>query len=121
MERLIAVSLYHRGHFSRGQNRHRFGYEAYYWGAQVMPKEGQGGSRDTHDATDSSEIDKVTWRMTNPNMDWLFRARKDVDTELSAKLLGRIVIGVVPDEISSVNLEELFRRVPLNTNPQRAA
>lgn len=120
----ISVSLFHRDAFSQGQNRQNFGYNAYHWGILVIAKDGQEETCDAYDATDSSEIDKVTWRMTNPNMDWFFRARMEIDlSALGDKLLGHIVIGVASGDASSADLQELFRRVSVpvkNTYPQQS-
>ena len=90
-----------------------------------MPKDSRGADCDAYDATDASYIDPVTFRMVNPTMDWMFRDRKGVDPELSSKLIGRIVIGVVGDEneTPSVDLDELFSQVPMpvkNTHPQQS-
>ena len=123
MDREISVALYHRDHFSEPQSRLRFGYEAFHWGITILPGESGGGDCKTYDATDSSEIDKMTWRMVNPNMDWWFRARSGDDPTVTAKLLGRIIIGVVPNGISDGELRDLFETIPLpvkDTHPQQS-
>lgn len=123
MVQLVAVALYHRDHFSRGNARRIFGYEAYHWAIIVMPQVSQGRDCSAFDATDASEIDPVTFRMRNPTMDWWFRVKENVDPALSAKLLGRIVIGQLPDGMSSAELRDFFGRVRLpgkNTNPQQS-
>lgn len=123
MARLVAVALYHRDHFSEGNMRRVFGYEAYHWSILITPEVSQGRDCSAFDATDATEIDPVTFRMRNPTMDWWFRAMDHVDPALSSKLLGRIVIGQVPNEVSSSELRELFQRVPLpvrNQNPQQS-
>jgi hypothetical protein len=56
-------------------------------------------------------------------MDWWMRYKANVDPELSAKLIGRIVIGQIPDGISSADLQKVFATVPLpvkNTHPQQS-
>ncbi|PNY27572.1 Uncharacterized protein TCAP_02502 [Tolypocladium capitatum] len=123
MTQLVAVALYSRDHFSRGNARRIFGYEAYHWGILIMPQKSQGRDCQAFEATDASNIDPVTFRMTNPTMDWRFRATENVDPTLSAKLLGRIVIGQVPDGVSSAELRDFFESVPLpvkNTHPQQS-
>lgn len=60
--------------------------------------------------------------MANPGMKWWLRAGPSDDPSLGAKLLGCIVIGVIPDECSSSDVTELFKGVPLpvqNTHPQQ--
>ncbi|KAF5021320.1 hypothetical protein F66182_6642 [Fusarium sp. NRRL 66182] len=89
----------------------------------IMPDVSQG--RDCHifEATDASEIDAVTFRMNNPTMNWWFRSKGDIDPELSTKLIGRIVIGQIPNEISKAELQEFFEAIPLpvkNTHPQQS-
>ena len=122
MERQIAVALDHRDNLSRGQMRRHLGYEAYHWRIASMP-EGTQAECAVFDATDASRINPVTWRMDNPNMDWWFRAEINVDPAASTKLLGFIVIGAVPAEVSSTGLKDFFRQVPLpvkNTHPQQS-
>ncbi len=61
--------------------------------------------------------------MNNPTMDWWFREKDAVDPELSTKLLGRLVIGRVPDGVSRDELGEFFATVALpvkNTHPQQS-
>lgn len=56
-------------------------------------------------------------------MDWWFRVKPNVDLTLDSKLLGRIVIGAIPSEVSDVDLEQFFRQIPLpakNTYPQQS-
>lgn len=123
MTQLIAVALHHRDHFSRGNARKTFGYEAYHWGIFITPETSKGRDCQTFEATDTSYIDPVTFRMTNPSMDWWFRVESNVDPALSAKLLVRIVIGHVPDGIASADVHSLLERVPLpikNTQPQQS-
>ncbi|RSM18746.1 hypothetical protein CDV31_002466 [Fusarium ambrosium] len=113
MTQLVALALHHRDNFSRGRSRKIFGYEAYHWGIIVMPEPSQGRDCDAYDATDASEIDPVTFRMNNPTMDWWFRVKENIDPTLSTKLIGRIVIGQVPDGVSSADLRSLFEGVDL--------
>ncbi|KAK4153917.1 hypothetical protein C8A00DRAFT_14897, partial [Chaetomidium leptoderma] len=123
MARLVTVALYHRGDFSRGHMRGVFGYEAYHWGILVTPEVSQGRDCYSFDATDASEIDPVTFSLRNPTMDWWFRGRDHVDPALSSKLLGRIVIGQVPDEVLNTELRDFFKQVPLpvrNKDPQQS-
>lgn len=121
MARLLAVALSHRDHFSHGNSRRIFGYEAYHWGVIVMSEASQGLACDVFDATDTSEINLATFRLTNPTMDWWYRVQERIDPTFNSKLVGRIVVGKVPDEISGAEIRQLFARVPLpakNTAPQ---
>ncbi|KJZ79717.1 hypothetical protein HIM_01186 [Hirsutella minnesotensis 3608] len=90
----------------------------------MTPPVSQGKECLVYDATDACYIDPETFRMINPTMDWWFRD-KPVDPELSSKLLGRLVIGRIPDgaHVSSVELTAFFREIPLpikNTHPQQS-
>lgn len=121
MELQIAVALHHRDQFSHGHNRQTFGYEAYHWALVVMPPDDEAGRYDSYDATDSSEIDKVTWRMNNPNMDWWFRVKTDIDPQEDPKVIGRITLGITTTSRSQ--LKDLFASVPLpvkNSHPQQS-
>ncbi|KAL2675627.1 hypothetical protein Neosp_011817 [[Neocosmospora] mangrovei] len=123
MTQLVALALHHRDNFSRGRSRKIFGYEAYHWGIIVMPEPSQGRDCYAYDATDASEIDPVTFRMNNPSMDWWFRVKENIDPTLSTKLIGRIVIGQVPDGVSSSDLRSIFEGVELpvkNRHPQQS-
>ncbi|KYK56532.1 hypothetical protein DCS_03532 [Drechmeria coniospora] len=123
MVRLVSVALHHRDRFSEECFRKTLGYQSYHWGIIIMPQEGQGQLCHTFEATDASEIDPVTFRLQNPTMDWWMRSRLDVHLELSGKLLGRIVIGQVPEEMSTADLKDVFDKVPLpvkDTHPQQS-
>lgn len=127
MERQISVTLYHRDHFSSGRNRQIFGYQAYHWGIMIIPQGDEPSSSrryEVYDATDASELNMKTWRMNNPSMDWWFRVRTEADHEQhTAKLLGHVVIGALPPDMSHMDLEEFYARVPLptkNTEPQQS-
>jgi hypothetical protein len=117
------VALYKRIPHSFGRNRQIFGYEAYHWGILVLSHGSSGVVWDAYDATDKSEVDKVTWRMTNPEMNWFFRGLANVNPENSSKYLGCIVIGAVEDTISRSALESFFKEIPVpvkNTHPQQS-
>lgn len=136
MDLRVTVALYDRGNLSLGNSRKAFGYEAFHWGIIIIPrkrleeddkqkgnKEGQERNCHAFGATDASEINKVTWRMDNPNMDWWLRASMNVDPERSSKLLGCVAIGTITEPISDEDLSRFFHSVPLpvkNTHPQES-
>ncbi|KAG8411440.1 hypothetical protein J3458_015499 [Metarhizium acridum] len=123
MPRVVTVALYHRDHLSKGHFRRVFGYEAYHWGIIVMPETSQGRDCNAYEATDASEINPITFRMNNPHMDWWFCEKEHIDPELSSKLIGRIIIGQIPENVSDPQLHDFFFSVPLpvkNTNPQQS-
>lgn len=120
---LITVALYHRDHLSRGSSRRTFGYEAYHWGIILTPQTSRGRDCWTYAATDKCYLDTVTMRMVNPTMDWWLDHRDNVDPPLSGKLLGRIIIGQVPDGITFAEVDEFLQSVPLpvkNKDPQQS-
>ena len=119
----IAVGLYHRDQYSLPEKRHIYGYEAYHWSILITPPISQGQDCQEYDATDSSEVDPITLRLNNPTMDWWFRAKPDVDPQSNIKMLGRVVIGQAPAEVSRSDLGDLFQQVPLpikNQDPQQS-
>ncbi|PQK09442.1 hypothetical protein BB8028_0001g15120 [Beauveria bassiana] len=123
MAQLVTLTLYDRGDLSQGRMRSVFGHKAYHWGVLIVPKEKRPG-RVAHafEATDASVIDPVTFRMTNPSMEWRYNARLGVDPELSHKLLGQLVVGEIPDGAAPKALDTFFEAVPLpvrNTEPQQ--
>lgn len=123
MTKLATLALHHRDNFSQGNSRRVFGYEAYHWSIIIMPDTSRERDWYVFDATDRSEIDPITFRMNNPTMDWWFRAKSTMDPAVSAKFLGCIVIGQVPDGASFDEFESFFSNVPLpvkNTHPQQS-
>lgn len=122
MDRNISLALYHRDHLSVGNSRKTFKYEAFHWTIMIVPDGQSGGICDEYDATDSSEIDRVTWRVNNPTMDWWFRARTGVDPSLNPKLIGRVIVGHSTEK-DAANLKELFEKIPLplkHSHPQQS-
>ncbi|VUC20652.1 unnamed protein product [Clonostachys rosea] len=122
MRRKVALAVCHRDYFSRGHSRETFGQSAFHWAITVIPEITNGNDCDEYDATDSSEIDQTTWRMINPSMDWYFRVRSDVSLDHNPKTIGRIVIGIIPEEVSKSDIKDLFEAIPLpvkNTHPQQ--
>ncbi|OAA51778.1 hypothetical protein NOR_00371 [Metarhizium rileyi] len=123
MARLATVALSHRDNLSQGHSRRVFGCDAFHWGIVVMPENSHGRDCNAYEATDASEIDPVTFRMNNPHMDWWLRTREQIDPEVSSKLIGRVVIGQIPENVSDSQLHDFFLSIPLpvkNTNPQQS-
>ncbi|KAG5985103.1 hypothetical protein E4U43_006114 [Claviceps pusilla] len=119
---LLTVALYHRDHYSTGHYRQLFKYEAFHWGLLITPQVSIGKDCFAADATDRSGYNPVTMRMDNPTMSWWINHRV-VDPAASSKLLGRIVIGEIPGEISFDDFQELLDKVPLpekNQHPQQS-
>lgn len=130
MDQQIAVALYHRDHFSKGQTRKALGHGSYHWGIVIISKSQQASEHTStyhvFEATDASEIDPATWRLTNPTMDWWLRSQTNLSGGLSSlneKLLGLIVIGAAPSEVSTEGFQHVFEKIPLpvkNQSPQQS-
>ncbi|KAF9768816.1 hypothetical protein IL306_013829 [Fusarium sp. DS 682] len=123
MVQQVAVALYDRGNFFRGDKRRVFGYEAYHWGIVIMPENHQAQDYHAFCATDVSEINPVTFRMRNPSMSWWLRSEENINPGEGAKPLGCIVIGEIPDDITFAQLDEFFNSISLpvkNTHPQQS-
>ncbi|KFH45527.1 hypothetical protein ACRE_036590 [Hapsidospora chrysogenum ATCC 11550] len=119
-ERQICVALYKRIPYSFGRNRQIFGYEAYHWGILIVSNEGKDLTCESYDVSDVSELNKTTWRMDNPDMNWFFRAKKPVNPEKSSKFLGHVVIGV---DTSGMDFKSFFEQVPTpvkDSHPQQS-
>ncbi|CAH0056352.1 unnamed protein product [Clonostachys solani] len=116
-KRRVVIALYHRNRLSLGNNRPRLGYEAYHWGILIIPRRSLEARRlplcSAYDATDFSVIDPKTREDLNPNHDWLFRAQHDIDPSATGRLIGRIIVGKLPNHVSKSNLDTLLADVPL--------
>ncbi|KAM5349316.1 hypothetical protein ACJ41O_005823 [Fusarium nematophilum] len=122
-KRRLVVTLHHRDEFSLGDHRQNLCYEAYHWGIMIMPKTSKGSDCNAYDASDASDIDPETRQLRNTNLEWWFRAKRGVNPERSGRLLGRIVIGKIPNNISDHAVEDLLRGIPLpvkNAHPPQS-
>lgn len=122
-QRSLAIPMFHRDNLSHGKSRQVLSYGAYHWGILVVSESNDAPICDAYDATDSAEIDPVTWRMSNPTMDWWLRIRTDFNFETDEKLLGHVIIGHVPEDVSNEHLKQLFEAILLpvkNTHPQQS-
>ncbi|CAG9954818.1 unnamed protein product [Clonostachys rosea f. rosea IK726] len=82
-----------------------------------MPKHPREGHRlplsSAYDATDILVIDPETHEDLNPNLDWFFRTQHDIDPSATGQLIGRIIVGKLPNHVSKSNLDTLLADVPL--------
>lgn len=110
------VTIHHRGSLSLGDNRARLGRSAYHWGILIQPKKPKLG-RDSiaYDVSDAAKPDPETRQDHNPNYDWHFRAKRAVNNDpfVGGNLLGRVMIGKVPNHITDADIEDLLGQVPL--------
>ncbi|KAJ4151426.1 hypothetical protein LMH87_012127 [Akanthomyces muscarius] len=126
---LVILALYHRDKLSHGNSRRFLGVKAYHWGILVTPASQRGSDSHAFAASDASDIDPVTFRLGDPNMDWfldakgLAESKGLIDPARSGKLIGRLVVGEVPDDVTPQALHDFFATVPLpvkNTDPQQS-
>ncbi|OJZ80909.1 hypothetical protein ASPFODRAFT_704145 [Aspergillus luchuensis CBS 106.47] len=111
-KRRVLISIHHRDESSLGDNRPRLGFSAFHWGFLIQPKHSSGDDTDAYDISDASVPDPITRLDTNPNHDWKFRVKKRVDIMGSGRLLGRIMIGKVPNNVTSTEIENVLASVP---------
>lgn len=124
-KRRVVVALYHRNKLSIGDNRTRLGYEAYHWGILIMPKASSGDDLicNAFDATDMVVVDPETRQNLNPNHDWFFRAQHDIDPAATGRMVGCIIVGKLPKNVSDSTIESLLGEVPLpvmNASPPQS-
>ncbi|KAJ5473493.1 hypothetical protein N7475_003059 [Penicillium sp. IBT 31633x] len=112
-KRQVFLSLYHRDSLSLSNNRQRLGYAAYHWGIIVAPKNSKGSNCYVFDVSDGIILDSVNRVNLNPDGDWHFRERANVHPERSGHLLGMVMIGKVPNEISYAQIRGILELIPL--------
>jgi hypothetical protein len=116
-KRRVVIALYHRNSHSLKENRAKLGYEAYHWGVLIMPKETRNDRHHHHcnayDATDMAVIDPKTGENSNPHMDWFFRPQHDIDPFANGRLIGRIIVGKLPKNVTGDEIDKLLAAVPL--------
>lgn len=69
----------------------------------------------SYDVTDAACPNPVTRVDHNPELNWFFRARDNVDPALSGHILGRVMIGKIPNEVTYAGIQALLEMVPLPT------
>ncbi|VUC31696.1 unnamed protein product [Clonostachys rosea] len=114
-KRRVMLALYHRGRLSLGDNRIRLGYRSYHWGIIISPKNARPGHPvcNSYDATDAFVIDPITGQDLNPNLDWFFRAQHDINPSATGQLIGRIIVGKLPNDVTDSEIDALLATVPL--------
>ncbi|KAK2592818.1 hypothetical protein QQS21_009486 [Conoideocrella luteorostrata] len=121
---LIAVALYRRDPISTDPRRRQiYQHEAYHWGILIITRGTYDYAYDAYDATDRNEINPNTLRQENPRGDWWFRSGTDVDRTRSGMLLGYIIIGTLPSQVTRANVGNFLEGVTLpkrNVDPQES-
>ncbi|PYH44236.1 uncharacterized protein BP01DRAFT_343035 [Aspergillus saccharolyticus JOP 1030-1] len=93
-------------------SRQRLGYAAYHWGIFTSPKTSAARSCYSYDVTDGAHPDPVTRVDHNPERNWFFRVRPNVDSMLTSHLLGSM-IGKVPNELAHAKIQTHLESIPL--------
>lgn len=112
-KRRVFITWHHRHEFSIGENRQRFGSAAYHWGVLISPKKSVTRDCYAYDVSDGPHPDPMTGVDHNPNRDWVFRAKPNVNPMLSGHLLGRIMIGKVPRSVTHAEIQTCLESIPL--------
>jgi hypothetical protein len=122
-KRRVYVSIHHRDELSLGDNRVRLGYEAFHWGILITPKTSSGPDSLAFDVSDGAVPDPVSRQDTNPHRNWKFRSKTQVDPIRSGRLIGRVLIGKVPNNITDLQIQSILATVPLpvkSATPQQS-
>ena len=130
-KRRIYITIHHRGAKSLGKNRTDLHLSAFHWGILLAPKAFDGGSNDlstdctktTNGTTNGTVLYDVTNSLMpfpddqlNTSAAWYFRSRRNVNLRRDHNLhiIGRIMIGKVPAQISDAEIETVLAdEVPL--------
>ncbi|KAF3028981.1 hypothetical protein E8E15_009918 [Penicillium rubens] len=78
----------------------------------------QGPDCYTFDVSDGVLLDPVRRVNLNPNGNWVFREKANINPQNSGHLLGRVMIGKVPNEVTYAQINGLLAAIPL---PQKGA
>lgn len=112
-KRQVFVSLDHRNALSLGENRERLGLAAFHWGIIIAPKNRKGPYCCTFDVSDGVLLDPENGINLNPDGNWNFRAKTNVNPDESSQLILRVMIGEVDHQITNERLYELLEAIPL--------
>lgn len=108
-KRRVFVTLFSRHELSLGQNRLLLGSRAYHWaiwiGPKALPKTGSEPC-ESFDVTNGARVDPVNRVNLNPDGDWYFRHQTRVDPSRSARFIGMIMIGKVPNTVRIEDVAE---------------
>ncbi|KAI9036445.1 uncharacterized protein KD926_001788 [Aspergillus affinis] len=86
-KRQVWITLHYRDRFSLGEHGKRLGYAAYHWSILITPKQSKGADCYAYD----------------PN----------VSPELRSHLLGAIMIGKLPKEVSFSEIKTYLNSIPV--------
>ncbi|KAG5304927.1 hypothetical protein I7I50_05170 [Histoplasma capsulatum G186AR] len=108
----LFISIHHRDEISF-QEGIRCTFRAYHWGILLAPKKSSGRDNTAFDVSDGLHLDSETGQDVNPERDWYFRKKNNVDPLGSGRLIGRVMIGKVPPQTTGNDIENLFSSIAL--------
>ena len=114
-KRRIYITIHHRGALSLGKDRAKLQHSAFHWGILVAPKSFNGTDCTMYDVTNSLQPIQDHRHDLNVDGNWFFRSRQHVNLfRDNVKVIGRIMIGKVPNNISDDRIEGILKNeVPL--------
>ncbi|KAJ5706321.1 hypothetical protein N7536_002010 [Penicillium majusculum] len=116
-KRRVFLSIQHRNSLSVGENRQRLGYAAYHWGILICSKKSKASSCYFFDMSDGVLLEDSPNRVNlNPEFNWLFREKQISVPTTSARLLGMVMIGKVPNEVTWEQIHGLLAAVQVPKN-----
>lgn len=112
-KRQVFLSLYYRDTLFIGGNRQRFGHATYHWGILISPKSSKELDCYAFDISDRILLDPIRRVNLNPEGDWLFREKANINPERSGHLLRRVMIRKVPNKITYTEIHGLLEAISL--------
>lgn len=121
-KRRVFVSLHHRNALSIRENRQRLHYAAYHWGILISPKSPNEDENESNhyafDVSDNMVQHPTTTAQTqsvglNTDATWHFRAEANANPDDKPRLLGRVMIGKLPNKVSYTDIHSLLEQIPL--------
>lgn len=112
-KRQVFVSLDHRNALSLGENRERLGLAAFHWGIIIAPKNRKGPYCCSFDVSDGVLLHPENGINLNPDGDWNFRAKTNMNPDENSQLILRVMIGEVDNQITNERLYDLLEAIPL--------
>jgi hypothetical protein len=112
-KRQIMVALFAReGHcFSQDRrNNHQFEHNDFLWSIIIRPKRPQGHDSDCFDIRHTGS-EPVRRNQPKPKGHWQFRAITQYEPSKDHRLLGQLMIGKIPHEVSYIEIMELLKSI----------
>ncbi|KAJ5347054.1 uncharacterized protein N7506_000307 [Penicillium brevicompactum] len=108
----LFLSVHHRGELSLGDNRKRLGFSAYHWAILLAPENAEHHRCYAFDTTNGVSPHSHQRVNMNPDYNWAFRVKSNVNPASSDSLLIRIAIGD-PHDVHPNTIRTLLQSVQL--------